>query len=175
MGYKGVYILMPVKCLWHKKYLNTKGRAKERGLEFTLSLGEYKQLAEAAEILDPYCIGRANGKYQLARYGDVGGYKLGNCRFITKEQNDREALDNGCYSNMSTSRKGKTRFNDAGRSEVSEKLAKNYQVTSPSGDVYIGKHLGDFCTSKELNRSNMYRVCSGKQTHYKGWVGHYVV
>jgi len=166
---------MPVKCIWHRKYLNTKGRAKERGLNFTLSLDEYKQLAVDAEIFNPSYIGRENGKYQLARYGDIGGYELGNCRFITKEQNDREALTNGCYNTVSLTRKGKTKFSDVGRLETSRKLAKSYQVTSPTGEVYVGKHLSDFCISMGLNKSNMSRVCRGKQTHYKGWTGHYVV
>ena len=49
------------------------------------------QLLEEAGIT-PDQVGKHRGDYCLARYGDKGKYQLGNCRFITMEENIAERV-----------------------------------------------------------------------------------
>lgn len=165
---------MPVKDPWYKKYLNIKGRAKERGLVFSLSFEDYKDLAAQAGITEPSQIGRISGKYQMARIGDIGGYELGNCRFVLKEQNDKEALENGCYEHISGLRKGKTKTEDSGRLTTSIKLSFKYELVSPIGEVFTGENLKEFCKLNGLDQGHMSKVCNGKLKQHKGWTGKYI-
>lgn len=52
-------------------------------------------------------IGKSLDSYQLGRYGDVGGYSVTNCRFITKRQNLKERNENGCMQRGMEKRKHK--------------------------------------------------------------------
>jgi group I intron endonuclease len=55
------------------------------------------------------------------------------------------------------------------RSEVS-KIAKNYIVTSPSGEVYNITNLALFCREHNLRSSSMCDVAKGRYTHHRGWM-----
>lgn len=55
----------------------------------TLSFERYLEMMIEAE-LRPSKVGLHNGQFQLARYGDAGSYREGNCRFIRQEQNMAE-------------------------------------------------------------------------------------
>ncbi len=71
--------------------------AKKRTAAIELTLQDYILLCYQANI-KAEDIGLTNGKYQLGRIGDKGEYKLGNVRFITKEQNMQELYANGGFA-----------------------------------------------------------------------------
>ena len=58
-----------------------------------------------ASLTAPSQIGRDLDSYQLARYGDQGGYSIGNCRFITKQENLEERITSGAIKRATESRK----------------------------------------------------------------------
>jgi hypothetical protein len=76
------------------KYNTFKYNLEKRNGVSRLTLKQYMKLAKEAGI-EPGQIGLRNGQYQLGRLGDTGEYKIGNVRFITKEQNMKELYDNG--------------------------------------------------------------------------------
>ena len=55
----------------------------------SLTEGDINQLLADAGITKDD-IGQKGDEYQLARYGDTGGYHMGNCRFITTKENMAE-------------------------------------------------------------------------------------
>lgn len=124
-----------------------------------MSFESYIDLALEAGITEPGMIGCGAGQYQMGRYGDKGDYRVGNCRFITKEQNTSERLDNGGYVR--------------GAIKIAEKLSKQFCVVSPSGVVHEGLNLSAFCREHGLTLSNMSNVCNGKTEHHKQWRGRY--
>ena len=64
-------------------------RQKKKRDNFYLSPSELISLLDEAGItIDD--VGIYKGKYHLARYGDTGDYVIGNCRFITIEENIAE-------------------------------------------------------------------------------------
>ena len=70
------------------KYLNWKRtNAKQRGLDFDLELDDMMEMLASAGITMDQIGGNSGRAYQLARYGDAGGYTQGNCRFITMREN----------------------------------------------------------------------------------------
>ena len=70
------------------KYLNyKKANAKTRGLDFDLDLEEMLEMLDSAGITMDQVGNNSGRAYQLARYGDEGGYTRGNCRFITMKEN----------------------------------------------------------------------------------------
>jgi len=66
-----------------------------------MSISDVETLLEEAGITIDQ-VGVHRGEYALARYGDSGPYVLGNCRFITMEENlaemDRTYMRNRVYS-----------------------------------------------------------------------------
>lgn len=68
--------------------------SKLRGLTVAITYNQYKQLMVEARI-QPNQIGTAKYEYCLARYKDLGHYTLGNCRFITNNENMLEQIDSG--------------------------------------------------------------------------------
>lgn len=49
------------------------------------------------------------------------------------------------------------------------KTAKNYIVTSPSGEVYDIINLAQFCKKNNLRDNSMSMVAKGKYKHHRGW------
>ena len=48
----------------------------------------------------------------------------------------------------------------------------HYEITSPSGEVFITNNLSDFCRKNsqyELDRRSMCDVVNGRNKHHKGW------
>jgi hypothetical protein len=78
---------------FHRKWKTIKGHAAQRNIEFCLSYKQYVKLAAKAGLTNPGQIGPANGQYVVGRVGDSGPYKVGNCRFIPREQNQEEAYE----------------------------------------------------------------------------------
>jgi len=55
----------------------------------TMTLREYLELARSSGITLEQ-IGKRRGQFHLARCNDVGGYSVGNCRFVPQEVNQHE-------------------------------------------------------------------------------------
>lgn len=75
---------------WGKNWNNLRSRATRVKRDCDLSFEDYTMLAAKAGIRSASQIGIFPGAYQMGRFGDVGGYVKGNCRFIVKEQNLKE-------------------------------------------------------------------------------------
>lgn len=71
-----------------KKFGVQKGDAKRRGVAFSLTFDEWLQIWEVSGHLHER--GHGRGKYVMARYGDRGGYALGNVKIVLFEENARE-------------------------------------------------------------------------------------
>lgn len=184
---------------WRTKWNNLRGSSKARGIQCTLTLDQYVKLAKKANIKSPAQVGKKKGCYQLGRIGDKGGYTLGNCRFITVEQNQKEKVLNGgsaragkkssvilsgrtknthpylmrMAEKISVISAARTKENDEGRIRQAEKISKSFRIVSPSGRIYDGKNLKLFCREHGLRSVIMSRVCNGYRFHHKGWVGEY--
>ena len=159
---------------WRLKWQRLKYHASTSDLECLLSFEDYLTLAKNAGLYDPDMIGRNKGDYQLGRYGDTGNYSKDNCRFILKEVNRREMTENGGDEAMAASLRGRTKQTHTGVKMQSEKVSKSFRLVSPSGDLFFGTNLTDFCKTHFLNRGNMSSVCRGEMKSYKGWTGEYV-
>lgn len=79
---------------WSRKWRHLCGNGTRRGNPVELTFYQYMVLAREAELTSPDQIGNKPGLYQMGRLGDEGPYKVGNCRFITHEQNLQEQLEN---------------------------------------------------------------------------------
>jgi hypothetical protein len=76
----------------------------------------------------------------------------------------------------SESLRGKTRSED-----IKEKIStgrsannKTFKITSPSGEVFMGKNLTQFCKSIGVWPACLSEVCRGLKKSYKGWTGEYI-
>jgi hypothetical protein len=53
-----------------------------------------------------------------------------------------------------------------------QKLCKfTYEITSPSGKIFIVKNMRKFCRENNLVHGQMFLLCGGKRNSYKGWTG----
>lgn len=79
------------------KYYHKKIDAKRRDIMFILRLEDYCKLIYDAGIkVSDIGWGKSGGnKYVLGRYHDIGPYAVGNCRFITQQENINEAVRDG--------------------------------------------------------------------------------
>lgn len=73
------------------RYCNKRVNAGAEGIGFELSFEEYCKLAKEAGLVSSQ-LGFTGEGYVLARIGDKGPYKYGNCRFITQLENARERV-----------------------------------------------------------------------------------
>jgi hypothetical protein len=46
---------------------------------------------------------------------------------------------------------------------------KPFKLISPSGEIYEGDNINEFCLSKNLSPSSIYDMRRGKQKQHKGW------
>lgn len=182
---------------WRQKWNNLHtGCTKLGDRECALTFGQYVKLARNAGLTSADQIGRSRGQYQLARHGDRGDYVIGNCRFITMEQNQRERLYNGgtavAVEKAARIRRGQTKTNNASIASMSKKLAgrtsdthdylrvaglkrgKPFVLKSPDGKVYTGMSLNAFCKEHGLAQCSMQAVVSGRWAQCRGWTGHYI-
>lgn len=72
-----------------KRFLDHSYRAKGRGVPFLLTFEEWFHIWKASGHWHES--GTRRGQYNMARYGDKGGYEVGNVRIITAEENVAEA------------------------------------------------------------------------------------
>lgn len=160
--------------IWRQKWQRVKFHAERRKLLCLLTFEDYVSLAVLAGIKTPDEIGVRSEQYQLSRLGDKGNYELGNCRFITAILNKKEMLVNGGFDSTVAKLTGRNKEEYLGNFNQSQKISSNYKVVSPSGGVYKGKNLKEFCNVHGLNRGNMSSVCRGDMNSYKGWTGEYI-
>lgn len=52
---------------------------------------------------------------------------------------------------------------------TAEKTARYFELLSPSGKLYTGKNMADFCRKNNLTPSAICLVLNGGATHHKGW------
>lgn len=171
--------------IWKTKWATLKQRAKAYGVDFQLTLEQYKALAVEAGI-EAEQIGRCKGEYCVGRLGDVGPYTVGNCRFITVSQNHKEKVLNGGQArqtakvkgipNEKVARKltGRNKHEYANLAHLADCNSKYFRVVSPTGEVFEGKNLNEFCKTHSLTQANLSAVCRGQAKHHKGWTGEYL-
>lgn len=80
--------------LTREKWRSKKDFSKERNRDFALTYEQYKSLLSDAGIT-ANDIGIGEDDYCLARHKDLGGYTIGNCRFITNKENRLEQIESG--------------------------------------------------------------------------------
>lgn len=159
---------------WRRKFWNLRKAARQKGVACHLTLDQYINLAKEAGIESPNQIGQKIDSFQMGRLGDVGDYELGNCRFITFKQNLDEMTSNGGRSNAINKMIGRTKDNNQSIASQSDKISKWYRMVSPTGEVFEGKNLKEFCKERGLTVSLVYLVFGGKAKHHKGWTGEYI-
>lgn len=159
---------------WVDQWQGLKDTSKQRGHSFNLSFDEYMRLVKDAGLSHHNQIGKSIDSYQMGRIGDIGPYSSGNCRFITKRQNQIESKENGRTNLIWANRAGANKSNDMSIAAGALKQSKNFRLTSPNGEVFVGRNLTEFCHKNNLNRGEMSSVCAGKVKHHKGWVGEYI-
>jgi hypothetical protein len=160
---------------WVVKWQALKDNSKLRGSTCTLTFEQYIHLAISAGLKSPDQIGKRINSYQMARFGDVGVYEYGNCRFITMKQNLEEKRLNGGVESQASAIRGRTKYTDSGFAAVSDKRSKYFRLVSPDGMIFEGKNLREFCITNGLNPGNMSAVCTGKAKQCKGWTGSYIL
>lgn len=72
------------------KYMMHKHRAKQDGVKFNISFGDWLSLWE------PYLYREDGVRYCMCRTGDSGAYEIGNVRIDTAANNNREARGLPC-------------------------------------------------------------------------------
>lgn len=75
----------------YRKFSNKRANAQKEGIPFSLTFDDFCSLVRDAGLVSSQ-LGFSGSKYVLARYGDKGGYELGNCRFITQAENAKEKI-----------------------------------------------------------------------------------
>ena len=70
--------------------------------------------------------------------------------------------------NMSIGRIG-MKLTESHISNVVNKVSKNWEFISPSGELFIIKNKAEFCRENNLTPNLLTLVAQGKQTHHKGW------
>jgi len=136
------------------------------------------KLAARAGLIAPTQIGLRTKQFQMARLGDSGDYVWGNCRFITADENLQEKMENGgtdvAARKISKALTGRTKANSADKASAAKKLSKPFRLVSPTGRVYTGSNLVEFCADHSLSESMMMRLCRGGcRTAQGGWTGKY--
>lgn len=159
--------------LWRKKFIELRRNAPYRGASCTLTLDQYVKLAVKAGIKSPTEIGKGSDNFNLSRKGDVGDYTFSNCRFILKSENLEEKHVNGGIDSAAEKKRGRTKLNDLSVLRQSKKMSKTFRVVSPSGEVFKGLNLKEFCKQRGLTATSMFAVCRGDQHSAKGWTGKY--
>jgi hypothetical protein len=160
--------------VWIKKWRSLRANSSTY-CKCKLSFEQYVELATQAGISSAHQIGNHLGQLQMGRIGDKGDYEVGNCRFITKQQNLAEWVANGGKDQMIASRKLLTKENNSGVATMAVKMvdisSKNFRLIDPAGIVHCGRNLKQFCSSHNLNPSAMSLTLNGHRKHHKGWTG----
>lgn len=76
-----------------------------------------------------------------------------------------------CEAAKVAATKGKPSWNKgvAMRPESRDKIARNWVVTSPTGEVQEIRNLAEFCRQHGLDKVTMHHVATGRSSHHRGW------
>jgi hypothetical protein len=182
---------------WAEKRQTLKRNTASKPYKCLLTFEQYVRLAVEAGLSSPSQVGRVRGSYQMARLGDIGNYEVGNCRFILQSENIAEKKVNGGTARAAEKKTGRTKETCPGLASISrkasermlgrrkethpsvasqaEKISKHFRIISPSGEVFIGKNLEEFCkTHGIVSRGQMSKVCNQKKVAHMGWTGRYI-
>lgn len=146
--------------VWLTRFRNISLSSKTKGVNNLLKFEDWIFLLKQAGITRIDQIGKKSYQYQLSRIGDVGDYKVGNCRYILTSDNLLERKENGGNDRISIFQK--------------DYQAKKYRILSPSGETFEGTDVSEFCVLKDLAPTMMHRVLRGERNHHKGWKGQYI-
>lgn len=149
--------------VWLRKWRNLYPNAAHKGAKCLLTFEQYIDLAIDAGITQPSQIDKTKGSYSLGRVGDIGNYEIGNCRFITVEQNLDERGLNGGDDAISQKLEGRVPLG----------IVKSFILVSPDGVEYRGTNMSEFCRQFGLRPNSVSALCLGKVQTYKGWTGRY--
>lgn len=146
--------MYPYACLGPltSKFANHIKKCYNEGIKNELSVEDWLYVCYASGIKHPDDIGIAMDKHHLARIGDVGAYKLGNCRYILGSENMSERDTNG-----GTERGAKKRTGSGNG------MFGNKRYTGTNGALWTGYYhtpKGRFDTALEAAKSN----CTSTQT-----------
>lgn len=84
---------MPFRQItWKGRYLEHKRRAKMRSIPFLLTFDQWSEIWKQSGHADE--MGHCGHQFCMARYGDKGGYEVGNVRIITCSENNSEQWSN---------------------------------------------------------------------------------
>lgn len=163
---------------FYEKWIRLRYAAKGRNCECLLTFKQYLKLAKRAGLVEPDQIGKSRYSFQMGRKGDIGDYVWGNCRFITKEQNDIELTRNGGRARGDAKRskllKGRTAETDPGIAAAALKKSRSFIICNPGGKKFKGVNVSAFCREHGLTTTAVQGVCAGRRPHHKGWTGYYV-
>jgi predicted GIY-YIG superfamily endonuclease len=67
------------------------------------------------------------------------------------------------------SEESKKRISDTMRKIQAEHTAKEYEITTPEGEVFVIKNLTDWCSANGFKDAYFRRVASGERKTYKGY------
>lgn len=157
--------------LWHSKYGSLK---LQRGDRCKITFEDYITLAVDAGIKTSKEIGTSRDSFCLGRLGDVGDYEVGNCRFIKVSQNQLERTQNGGADRQYDKMRGRTKATHEGIMISAIKHSKTFELLSPTGEVFMGINLTEFCKNNNLNQGSMSAVCRGDDKSHKKWTGRYI-
>jgi len=71
-------------------------------------------------------------------------------------------------------KKGTTKYNNPSLAKTADKQSKHYRLVSPSGEIFEGKNLTEFCKQHGLHQGCMSNVIAGRIKHHKGWTGEFI-
>ena len=162
--------LVPVKDAWKVKYTQLKKNAGRRGIKCLLTFEEYMRLAKKAGISSPDEIGRTSGKYQMSRRGDAGNYVIGNCRFLTIEENLSEKVINGGTRSHAEKIRGRTAKTHPYLADLAKKkrgrTAETHEHVARSAAAHRGRtkhtHEGNARQADALSKTFKVRSPEGK-------------
>ena len=140
-----------VEKYWKRLKQNCNHKYDSNGdkVDRLLSLSEVQSLLDAAGItIDD--VGNKRGQYQLSRYNDIGHYSLGNCRFITMEENLKERKEKRWSKEM--------------REHMSNKAKENWASGKQTGSTGKTWEMPDYWTP-ELRET---RSKAAKKQHQMG-------
>lgn len=111
--------------------------------------------------------GRKNGEY--ARDNKIGVFSL------TKEEKIEIGKIGGTKAKEmevgihALSSKQKSEYGKMGGLVRGEQTARYFELISPSGQLYTGKNMTDFCRKNDLTPSAVCNLLNEKVKHHKGW------
>ena len=143
-----------------KKYNRKKGNAKHtQNIEFKLSFQDYVNLVYEAGLKSSD-LGYKGKGYVLGRYHDKGAYEVGNCRFITQDENVAERVDKD-YVIVDVGLNGKNDFSsNYGHNRVCSVCGSHIQNNNVTG--MCGKCYNKYRHDNRTERTKHYYSISIK-------------